>query len=108
MDFIRTGNVLHKLVHTIAGEEYKDFVSIVFGWKRIVGELLAERATIHKIEKNVLFVSVSNNVWMQELVLRKFQLMSDIQSVLGIELKDIVFFLKDGNIKRKKRRKKNG
>ncbi|MCK4653286.1 MAG: DUF721 domain-containing protein [Candidatus Cloacimonetes bacterium] len=108
MDFTQTGKVLQNLVYQIAGPEYKDFVTIAFGWKKLVGNILAERASIHKLEKKVLFVSVTNNVWMQELILRKFQLMEDIKSMLNVQISDIVFFLKQNKVKSKRIRKKNG
>lgn len=108
MDFTQTGKVLQSLVYQVAGPEYRDFVTIAFGWKKLVGNILAERASIYKLEKNVLFISVTNNVWMQELILRKFQLMEDIKSMLNVQISDIVFFLKQDKTKRKKIRKKNG
>ncbi|MCD4796962.1 MAG: DUF721 domain-containing protein [Candidatus Cloacimonetes bacterium] len=106
MDFTPAGNNLKKIVYSIAGPEQRDFVSIAFGWKKIVGNLLTERSSIKKLENGVLFVSVSNNVWMQELILRKFQIMKDIKSILNVQLSDIVFFMKSET--KRKFRKKNG
>lgn len=106
MDLTLAGNNLKKIVYTIAGPEQRDFVSIAFGWKKIVGNLLSERSSINKLENGVLFISVTNNVWMQELILRKFQIMKDINSILNVQLSDIVFFMKSEN--KGKLRKKNG
>ena len=99
MDFIPVGNILHKLVYNIAGTEFRNLVQIAFGWKKIVGKILAERTSIQKLEKNVLFVSVTNNVWMQELVLNKNMIIAKIKTVLNVEIEDIIFFIKQ----RKKR-----
>ncbi|NQV17042.1 MAG: DUF721 domain-containing protein [Armatimonadetes bacterium] len=99
MDFISAGNVLQKLVLDIAGPEFRNLVKIAFGWKKIVGKILAERTSIQKLEKKVLFVSVTNNVWMQELVLTKSKIIEKIKMVLNVEIEDIIFFIKQ----RKKR-----
>lgn len=96
-----SGGSWRKLVYEIAGDEYHDFVTLAFGWKKIVGNILAQKAEIHKLEKQVLFVSVSNNVWMQELILRKYQIMEDIKLMLHIHLRDIVFFIEDDQKKGK-------
>ncbi len=102
MSFFKTGNAVKDLVFSIAGAENYDLVAIAFGWKSIVGNLLAERASIIKLENGVLFIAVSNNVWMQELVLRRSQLISDIDRILHVKLSNIVFFLKQS--KKGKRR----
>ncbi len=93
MDLELGGKSWQKLVYNIAGDEYRDFVTLAFGWKKIVGKILDQKAELHKLEKNVLFVSVTNNVWMQELILRKYQIIEDIEAILQITLKDIVFFI---------------
>jgi len=94
MRFFKTGNAVKDLVFSIAGEENHDLVAVAFGWKIIVGNLLAERASIIKLENGVLFIAVTNNVWMQELVLRRSQLISDINRILDVKLSNIVFFIK--------------
>ena len=94
MRTFKTGNTVKDLVFSIAGEENHDLIAIAFGWKKIVGNLLAERASIVKLEKGVLFIAVSNNVWMQELVLRRSQLINDINKILHVELSNMVFFLR--------------
>lgn len=66
---------------------------LALGWKDLLGELLAERARIRKLENNTLFVTVRDNVWMQELVLRKTQLTRDIKRKFNIALDNIVFSL---------------
>ncbi|HCX73377.1 MAG TPA: hypothetical protein DHM37_06655 [Candidatus Cloacimonas sp.] len=96
MSFLFAGDAIKKLVYSIAGEKYRDLVTIRFNWERIVGKLLAERTNLKKLQHQTLFVGVTNNVWMQELVLRKQQIIEDIKLMLGISLKDIVFFLERG------------
>ncbi|MCD4819083.1 MAG: DUF721 domain-containing protein [Candidatus Cloacimonetes bacterium] len=93
MAFFETGNIIKNVVYNIAGSDFKDLVTLVFGWKKIVGKLLSERAKIIKFENKILFIAVTNNVWMQELVLRKYKIMQDIQNKLYIKLDDIIFFI---------------
>lgn len=84
---------LKRLIYHIAGKENTEAVKLALGWREIIGPLLSERAVIRKLENNVLFVAVSNNVWMQELILRKHEIKSQIRSRLRIDLKDIIFYL---------------
>ncbi|HPR16889.1 MAG TPA: DUF721 domain-containing protein [Candidatus Cloacimonadota bacterium] len=93
MELARPGNAWQQLVFRLAGEDKHDFVVLAFGWKKIVGKLLAERTSLQKVDNQVLFVSVTNNVWMQELVLRKAQILEDIAKILKIKLADVVFFI---------------
>ena len=102
MRFFKTGNAVKDLVFSIAGEENHDLITVAFGWKTIVGNLLAERASIVKLENGVLFIAVTNNVWMQEFVLRRSQLINDINRILHVKLSNIVFFMKQ-NQKGKRR-----
>ncbi|MDP8202993.1 MAG: DUF721 domain-containing protein [Candidatus Tenebribacter mawsonii] len=102
MKSLKTSNAVKDLVFSIAGKENHDLIAVAFGWKTIVGNLLAERASIVKLENNVLFIAVTNNVWMQELVLRRSQLISDISRKLNVKLSNIVFFMKQ-NQQRSKR-----
>ncbi|MDA3813176.1 MAG: DUF721 domain-containing protein [Candidatus Cloacimonetes bacterium] len=102
MRSFKSGNAVKDLVYSIAGEDNHDLIAIAFGWKSIVGDLLAERASIIKLENGVLFIAVTNNVWMQELVLRRSQLISDVNRMLHVKLSNIVFFLKQS--KKGKRR----
>ncbi len=93
MSFTNSGSKLQNIVYKIAGPENKNFITLAFGWEKIIGEILAERAFIHKIENNVLFVAVSNNTWMQELVLKKQMIISKIKMILNIQVSDIIFFI---------------
>ena len=98
MTFIQAGNSLQKLVFNIGGPGYENLLVLAFGWKHIVGKLLAERSWVQKLDNNILFVSTTNNVWMQELILRKIKLIQDIESKFKIKLNDIIFFLRTREI----------
>ena len=93
MALTRAGSALIDLAYKLAGKEHRKLVVLAFGWKNLVGEILAERAFIRKLENRILFVAVKNNVWMQELVLRKPEIIRDIRGKFNIDLKNIVFSL---------------
>ncbi|MFC1887913.1 DciA family protein [Candidatus Cloacimonadota bacterium] len=91
MALTRAGSALRDLAFKLAGDEHKNLVVLAFGWRSLLGDILAERAFIIKLENRILFVSVKNNVWMQELVLQKSELIKDIKRKFNIDLKNIVF-----------------
>lgn len=103
MNLNPVGNTWQRLVYRIAGDDHRDFITLIFGWQKIVGKLLAERTELIKLDNNVLFVSVLNNVWMQELVLHKKRFIDEVESVLQIKLQDIIFYLGRKTEKRKKK-----
>ncbi|MCD6182445.1 MAG: DUF721 domain-containing protein [Candidatus Cloacimonetes bacterium] len=96
MKISRAGNAIQALIYRIAGAEHKELVTIAWSWNRIVGHLLADRTEIQKLENGVLFISVTNNVWMQELILQKYRIVGAIKRHLGISIKDIVFYIRTG------------
>jgi len=102
MKYFKTGNAVKDLVFRITSEENHNLIAIAFGWKPIVGKLLADRTEIIKLENDVLFISVSNSVWLQELVLRRSQLLGDVNRILHVKLSNIVFFLKQNKKRRYK------
>lgn len=109
MKFTKAGNAIRNLVFSIAGSQYQEIVAISFCWNKILGDLISKRTTIVKCENGVLFVSVSNNIWMQELVLTKSDLMEQIAKQSAVKLRDIVFYLDSNenklpNYLRRKRR----
>jgi len=112
MKFNKAGNAIKSLVYRIAGSQYQEIVAIAFCWNKILGKLLSERTKLIKVENKILFVAVSNNVWMQELILTKTELLQKLRRMSGIELENIVFFLDDDSGDRKpnylKRKRKNG
>lgn len=94
MELISTGGIIKKVLYDIAGTEYKDLVTIILSWKHIVGKLLAERAKIQGFQNKTLYVAVSNNVWMQELVLHKKIMIKKIKKELDIDIQNIIFYVK--------------
>jgi hypothetical protein len=91
MPWISLGNLCKDLVLKLAGEKYRFLALIALSWREIVGDLLAERSTPEKYEHHVLFVRVSNSTWMQELVLIKPRIISRMNSLLDLQVNEIIF-----------------
>ncbi|MCF7911768.1 MAG: DUF721 domain-containing protein [Candidatus Cloacimonetes bacterium] len=93
MSFHTTGHFLYDLIIRIAGEEHKDYATILIGWKEIVGKAVAEKAKPVKFENSILKVAVSNNIWMQELILYKHKIRAQYRKNFKIDIQDIIFFV---------------
>lgn len=100
MSWHAVGNYYRDLVLRIAGEKYRFLALIALNWKNIVGELLAERSAPEKYEHHVLFVTVSNSTWMQELVLIKPQILSRLNTHLKLQVNEIVFIMGNKHAKK--------
>lgn len=94
MAFRETGSMLNILISRIAGEKLRDYSFILMGWKEIVGRQVSQKAKPRKYENGILKVSVQNNIWLQELILYKHKIRAQYKKKYGIEIKDIIFYLK--------------
>jgi predicted nucleic acid-binding Zn ribbon protein len=109
MSFTRAGNVIQKIVDNIAGSKYKDLFVVSRAWPEVVGELIANRTFLQKIDKGTLYIMVENSIWMQELVLRKWSIINQLKKEYGLDIENIIFMCKDLDYRppmRKKRRKR--
>jgi len=93
MAFLLADKRFQDILYRLAGEKFSRFVHVSLCWKRIVGDLLAERSQPVKLENQVLFVGVQNSTWMQELILLKQDILSKYAQY-SEELLDIVFIIK--------------
>lgn len=96
MSFLRADNRFQSVIYRLGGDRYERFIRIFLAWKRLVGELLAERSHPIKLENNVLFVGVQNSAWMQELILLKTDILKNYKNQFGEDLQDIIFIIKAG------------
>ena len=61
-------------------------------WKDAVGEIINENTVLENIEKDRLIIVVSDDSWRQELSLRKEEIISKINELIGEEaIKEIIF-----------------
>jgi len=93
MSFHTTGQFLNNLITRLAGERFKEYSIILLGWKNIVGKLVADKAKPVNFEHGILKVAVTNNVWLQELILYKHKIRSQYRKKHNLEIKDIIFFI---------------
>jgi len=94
MAFRATGDFLHELIIRIAGEDNRDYTTILMGWKKIVGKSVADKAKPVKFENDVLKVAVTNNIWLQEMILYKHKIRAKYRNKYGLDIQDIIFFVK--------------
>jgi hypothetical protein len=92
MAFSKIGNSLPDFLVSIFGEKHRDFVVLSLNWRHIAGDFLTNYSKVSKLENKTLFVSVSNSVVMQELILIKDDLKMKIGRNLNIPVKDIIFY----------------
>lgn len=61
-------------------------------WKEAVGEIINENTILENIEKDRLIIIVSDDSWRKELSLRKEEIISKINELIGEEaIKEIIF-----------------
>lgn len=83
---------MQNLLIKVFGEKHRQYVVLALNWRRIVGDYFAKQSTVVKVDKKVLFIGADNSVIIQEFVLIKENLKSKINSMLPVEIEDIVFF----------------
>ncbi len=93
---IKTSRIaMQNLLINTLGEKYRIFITLSLHWRNTVGNYLAKYSQVVKIEKNILFIGVKNNVILQELVLIKDDLKVKINRTLSLNIQEIVFFISD-------------
>jgi predicted nucleic acid-binding Zn ribbon protein len=88
------GNAVRNLLFRIAGDKYRDLVLIALSWERAVGSTMAERSFVDGFRHGILFIGVSNSVWIQELSLNKQMILQRLNAEVKNKIKDIVFYIK--------------
>ncbi|MCD4828687.1 MAG: DUF721 domain-containing protein [Candidatus Cloacimonetes bacterium] len=96
MSLRKAGGLTRDVLFQMAGEEHRAAVEAALAWRRLVGEPLARRSYVYQLDHETLLVGVENNVWMQELVLLKHDLMQRLNKLPGVRIRDIRFFLRQG------------
>ena len=65
---------------------------VLLNWNKVVGDRIASYATPLRVRDSLLFVSVENASWRNELVFLKGKIIKELnQSVKANVIKDIVF-----------------
>lgn len=85
--------ILEDLLGTLSQKGFTREIRIAIQWNRAVGYLLRRKTEIRKLENDTLFIAVENNVWLQELLLKKEAIIKTINKKLSPDnyIKNIVF-----------------
>ncbi|MBC8525813.1 MAG: DUF721 domain-containing protein [Candidatus Cloacimonetes bacterium] len=81
--FVPIGNIIENLIKELSHKGFSREIRIALLWNRTVGKILSRKAQITKLENNILFINVENNVWLQELVLQKSKILEKINRKLN-------------------------
>ena len=86
------GKILTKNLKNLGLDRRLKEESIVLNWNRLVGERIASKANPLKVKDSILFVSVENASWRNELFFMKRKIIEELnRSVKGNVIRDIVF-----------------
>jgi predicted nucleic acid-binding Zn ribbon protein len=92
----RAANILDRLTDRMGIAARLEKEKAVVLWGEAVGQGVARRAKATSVRDNILFVTVQNSMWLQELALLKEGIIAKINSLVGKEvIKDIVFRVGD-------------
>jgi len=93
--FVKISSIIENLIQNLSEKGFSREIQIAFQWRRIVGDILNSKTRIHKFENNILYILVENNIWLQELVLNKSDILKKLNSQLPPvhKIKNIVFSL---------------
>ena len=94
MVFTTLARLHNKVLLKIGGEKFRPFIQLYQGWKDIVGDLLASRSHPFRFKDSILYIAVQNNAWLQELYLRKADIMRQCQAKVADEIRDIIFLIR--------------
>ena len=84
--------IIQRLIDDLGLKKRYDQERIVQQWSEIVGERIACRAEAMRIENGKLYVNVDRPTWRNELILRKRDILKQINAVMKHEVvKDIIF-----------------
>lgn len=72
-------NLVIRIIGRKAMKEYEAFKS----WNTLVGEQVAQSSVPVKVENGVLYVSVKNSIWRQELSMQKPQILKKFEERFG-------------------------
>jgi len=94
MSFNTSAEISGHLIERLGGDRFRGFIRIYRAWRIVVGDLLAERSHPFRFKEGVLYVAVSNSSWMQELVLRKGEILSRCVQISGEAIQEVIFLIR--------------
>ncbi|MBN2017394.1 MAG: DUF721 domain-containing protein [Candidatus Cloacimonetes bacterium] len=93
--FVKISSVIENLIQNLSDKGFSREIKIAFLWRRIVGDILDNKTRILKFENGILYIVVENNIWLQELVLKKTEILEQLNGQLDPthQIKNIIFSL---------------
>lgn len=83
---------MEKVKDTLDGNNAFQFWLFQQRWERLVGDVLASESSIGRYNRDVLYIYVTNSVWMQEFIMRKEDILRRVQEdSYGARFRDIRF-----------------
>ena len=98
--FVKISSIIENLIQNLSDKGFSREIKTAFLWRRIVGDILDNKTRILKLDNNVLYILVENNVWLQELVLKKTEILDQLNAQLDppFQIKNIVSSLSNKKI----------
>ena len=92
----KAGDILGRLTKRMGIAARLENEKAVVLWGDAVGQGIARKAKATSVRDSILFVTVQNSMWLQELALLKESIIAKINSLIGREvITDIVFRVGD-------------
>jgi predicted nucleic acid-binding Zn ribbon protein len=92
----KAGDILERLTERMGIAARLEKEKAVVLWGQAVGRGIARKAKATSVRDDILFVTVQNSMWLQELALLKESIIAKINSLVGRDvIKDIVFRVGD-------------
>ena len=92
----KAANILDRLTVRMGIAARLEKEKAVVLWAEAVGQGIARRAKATSVKDNIMFVTVQNSMWLQELALLKEGIIAKINALVGRQvIKDIVFRVGD-------------
>jgi predicted nucleic acid-binding Zn ribbon protein len=88
----RIGKILARSLKSLEIDRRLKEESILLNWGRVVGERIASKANPVKVKDSILFVSVENASWRNELMFMKRKIVRELnQWAKDNVIRDIIF-----------------
>jgi len=83
MKYQTLGNVLNNLIKDLGIEEKIDENKAIAIWPEIVGTNVSCNSEVEIVKDGILFVKVKSDVWRNELIFLKFDLIKKLNEKIG-------------------------
>lgn len=92
-DFNELATILNRLVKSLGIENKIYEARAIEVWPQAVGQRIAALARINKIENGVIYLNVTSDVWRNELLFHKKQIISEVNKLIKKNvIRDILFY----------------